>query len=121
MYSKISNKIDIDVKFLEENFLKFNEDILKFKKILKHKNFLIDSDFIESEKEFINFETNNHHMGGLYIGREKSPVDQNFRLRGFNNLYITGSGLLEKSGLSGPTLTIIALSHILGKKINLEN
>tara|TARA_X000000950_G_C13565725_1_gene517422 strand:+ start:364 stop:645 length:282 start_codon:yes stop_codon:yes gene_type:complete len=92
-----------------------------FEKILSEKNFLGNSFFIKSEKTTIDFETNNHHMGGLYIGKEKSPVDESFKLRGFNNLYITGSGLLEKSGTTGPTLTIMALSNILGKKINLES
>ena len=66
----------------------------------------------------VEFETNNHHHGGLIFGNSKNvPVDNNFLLKNFNNLYINGSSLFPSSSFYGPTFTIMALSMMLSDVI----
>tara|TARA_B100002051_G_C16695401_1_gene617842 strand:- start:185 stop:1567 length:1383 start_codon:yes stop_codon:yes gene_type:complete len=75
------------------------------------------------KKDFhINFETNNHHHGGLIFGnRLSNPVDKNLQFKSLKNLYINSSSIFPNSSVYNPTFTIIAfanrLSNFIYKKI----
>lgn len=53
-----------------------------------------------------------HHMGAtrMHVDPKQGVVDQNCRVHGINNLYISGSSVFPTSGFANPTLTIIALA-----------
>ena len=54
--------------------------------------------------------------------KKEFPVNEDFTLKDFNNLYINGSSLFPSSSIYGPTFTIIAcslmLSDIITKKLD---
>jgi len=53
-----------------------------------------------------------HHMGTTRMGDNplQSVVDRNCKVHGVDNLYIAGSSVFPTSGVSNPTLTIVALT-----------
>ena len=53
-----------------------------------------------------------HHMETTRMveDRQKGVVDENCRVHGIDNLYIAGSSVFPVSGVSNPTLTIVALA-----------
>ena len=69
----------------------------------------------------LNYETisGNHQMGGTRIGinEEDSVVDENLKIHGLNNLFVTGSSVFRTSGHSHPTFTIVQLSLRLADHI----
>ena len=75
------------------------------------------------EKDFlINFETNNHHHGGLTFGNSSTnPVNKNLQFKTLKNLYVNGSSIFPNSSIYNPTFTIIAfanrLSNFIYKKV----
>jgi len=113
-YTKQDFKMNINT-FIDRKNLDYIKKVSKsFSTLLKNKK---NFKFIEKNNKIL-FETNNHHHGGLCFGNEKNfPVDKNFRLKGFKNLYICGSSLFPSSSCYGPTLTIMALSRLLADKI----
>ena len=58
-------------------------------------------------------------MGGTRIGinEEDSVVDENLKIHGLNNLFVTGSSVFRTSGHSHPTFTIVQLSLRLADHI----
>lgn len=53
-----------------------------------------------------------HHMGGNRMSRSSNDgvVDENLKMHGMKNLYITGSSVFPTGGYSNPTYTILALT-----------
>ena len=53
-----------------------------------------------------------HHIGTtrMSVNPKLGVVDEHCQVHGINNLYVAGSSVFPTSGLSNPTLTIIALS-----------
>ena len=67
----------------------------------------------------LNLETNQHHHGGMFFGRESSHVvDHNLQFKDLKNLFINGSAVFPSSSVYNPTLTIIALSKRLSSYIS---
>ena len=60
-----------------------------------------------------------HHMGTTRMQRDPSMgvVDENCRVHGVTNLYVTGSSVFPTSGTFNPTLTIVALALRLADHI----
>lgn len=60
-----------------------------------------------------------HHMGTTRMSTNPrlGVVDEHCQVHGISNLYIAGSSVFPTSGLSNPTLTIIALSIRLGDRL----
>lgn len=60
-----------------------------------------------------------HHMGTtrMHPNPRLGVVDEHCQVHGISNLYIAGSSVFPTSGLSNPTLTIIALSIRLGDRL----
>lgn len=60
-----------------------------------------------------------HHMGTTRMSTNPrlGVVDEHCQVHGIHNLYIAGSSVFPTSGLSNPTLTIIALSIRLGDRL----
>lgn len=66
----------------------------------------------------INFETNNHHHGGIIFGgKNNCPADKNFKIKFLKNVFVLGACIFPSSGIYGPTFTIIALAEMLAEKI----
>jgi len=57
---------------------------------------------------------NGHHIGTTRMSASTAPtegvVDQNLKLHGVDNMYVAGSSVFPSTGVSNPTMTIIALS-----------
>ena len=53
-----------------------------------------------------------HHMGTTRMSTNPSQgvVNENCQVHGISNLYVAGSSVFPTSGLSNPTLTLIALA-----------
>ena len=60
-----------------------------------------------------------HHMGTtrMSINPRQGVVNEHCQVHGVNNLYVAGSSVFPTSGLSNPTLTIIALALRLADQI----
>jgi choline dehydrogenase-like flavoprotein len=65
---------------------------------------------------------NEHHMGTTRMHNDPTlgVVEENCRVHGIANLYVTGSSVFPTSGANNPTLTIVALAlrladHLKGK------
>ena len=57
-----------------------------------------------------------HHMGTtrMHVASPLGVVDENSRVHGTSNLYVTGSSVFPSGGYANPTLTIVALAARLG-------
>ncbi|WP_405432286.1 GMC oxidoreductase [Micromonospora sp. NBC_00617] len=59
-----------------------------------------------------------HEGSTLWIGPgHDDPVDLNYRLRGTDNVYVTGGALWPTAGSWNPTLTMVALAQDLGARL----
>lgn len=60
-----------------------------------------------------------HHIGTTRMSNNprEGVVDEHCRVHDISNLYITGSSVFPTSGLSNPTLTIVAMALRLGDRI----
>jgi len=59
-----------------------------------------------------------HLMGTLNMSKgPKGVVDENFRLKGTQNVYVAGSSLFPRCGANNPTVTIVALGLMLAEKL----
>ncbi len=65
---------------------------------------------------------NHHQMGTTKMGRDarSSVVNSDCRVHSINNLYVAGSSVFPTSGVSNPTLTIVAMSLRLAKHLEWE-
>jgi len=61
-------------------------------------------------------EAGKHHMGTtrMHVAPRQGVVDENGRVHGTSNLFITGSSVFPSGGYANPTLTIVALAARLG-------
>jgi choline dehydrogenase-like flavoprotein len=57
-------------------------------------------------------EAGKHHMGTtrMHVAPRHGVVDQNSRVHGTSNLFVTGSSVFPSGGYANPTLTIVALA-----------
>jgi choline dehydrogenase-like flavoprotein len=53
-----------------------------------------------------------HHMGAtrMHVDRKQGVVDENCRVHGIANLFVSGSSVFPTVGFANPTLTIVALA-----------
>ncbi|MCZ6853596.1 MAG: GMC family oxidoreductase [Gammaproteobacteria bacterium] len=60
-----------------------------------------------------------HHMGTtrMHLDPQYGVVDENSRVHGTWNLFVTGSSIFPSGGYANPTLTIVALATRLGDHI----
>lgn len=59
-----------------------------------------------------------HESSTLHIGEDdNAPVDLDYKLRGADNVYVTGGGLWPKGGSWNPTMTMVALAFDLADKL----
>ncbi|HET6578891.1 MAG TPA: GMC family oxidoreductase [Gemmatimonadales bacterium] len=61
-------------------------------------------------------EAGKHHMGTtrMHVAARQGVVDENGRVHGTANLFVTGSSVFPSGGYANPTLTIVALAVRLG-------
>ena len=62
-----------------------------------------------------------HEGSTLWIGDEtsgESPAEMNYRLRGVDNVYVTGGALWPASGSWNPTVTMVALAQDLADQLS---
>jgi choline dehydrogenase-like flavoprotein len=65
-------------------------------------------------------EVGKHHMGTtrMDVAPEQGVVDENSRVHGTINLFVTGSSVFPSGGYANPTLTIVALAVRLGEHLS---
>lgn len=63
-----------------------------------------------------------HHMGSTRMGNDArtSVVDANLRVHGARNVWIAGASVFPTSGCANPTMTIVALSIRLARRLQVE-
>lgn len=62
-----------------------------------------------------------HEGSTLHIGQaDDAPVDLDYRLRGVQNVYVTGGGLWPTGGSWNPTMTMVALTQDLAENLTPE-
>jgi hypothetical protein len=59
-----------------------------------------------------------HEGTVLPIGEEATPVGIDYRLRGVDNVYVTGGGLWPTGGSWNPTMTMVALAQDLADSLS---
>ncbi|GFE69591.1 GMC oxidoreductase [Chroococcus sp. FPU101] len=66
----------------------------------------------ESDEIWSKVQGSYHHMGTtrMSLNPKQGVVDENCLVHGISNLYVAGSSVFPTSGLSNPTLTIVALA-----------
>ena len=101
--------------FFSKNNLNLVNEIKNFYIRNLSKTKIFNSNF-KFKKNLINYETNNHHHGGILFGNHNArPVDKFLRVKFLKNLYVLSSAVFPSSGIYGPTFTIIALAKRLAK------
>jgi choline dehydrogenase-like flavoprotein len=67
-------------------------------------------------------EAGKHHMGTtrMHAAPELGVVDENSRVHGTSNLFVTGSSVFPSGGYANPTLTIVALAIRLGDHLSAD-
>jgi choline dehydrogenase-like flavoprotein len=82
-------------------------------------------DLSEDEALWQDLRGSYHHMGTTRMSTnpKQGVVDENCQVYGMGNLYVAGSSVFPTSGLSNPTLTIIALAlrladHLKAGQVN---
>jgi choline dehydrogenase-like flavoprotein len=65
-------------------------------------------------------EPGKHHMGTtrMHLDSRQGVVDQNSRVHGTSNLFVTGSSVFPSGGYANPALTIVALAVRLGDHLS---
>ncbi|HWZ45143.1 MAG TPA: GMC family oxidoreductase [Candidatus Saccharimonadales bacterium] len=67
---------------------------------------------------------NGHHIGTTRMSASTAPaegvVDQDLKIHGVNNMYVAGSSVFPSTGISNPTMTIIALSIRLAEHLQAQ-
>jgi len=131
-FIELADKINNKRKIMFNIFTSFSDKNLNFakkeyNKYIKLLNQIEIFGYQFIKKDFlINFETNNHHHGGLIFGNSSTnPVNKNLQFKTLKNLYINGSSIFPNSSVYNPTFTIIAfanrLSNFIHKKIKIRN
>lgn len=70
------------------------------------------------QKHYLNAFGTHHLVGMLGMGNgPRAVVDENFRLKGAENVYVAGSSLFPRCGSRNPTVTVVALSLMLGEQL----
>jgi hypothetical protein len=121
----LSDKLDENHKSKINIISNFNDENMQFAKqeYFKYLNFfnnikIFEHSFVQDDF-CLNLETNQHHHGGMFFGRESSHVvDHNLQFKDLKNLFINGSAVFPSSSVYNPTLTIIALSKRLSSYIS---
>ena len=64
-------------------------------------------------------EVGKHHMGTtrMHVDSRHGVVDENAKVHGVSNLFVTGSSVFPNAGYANPTLTIVALAIKLGDQL----
>jgi choline dehydrogenase-like flavoprotein len=67
-------------------------------------------------------EDGKHHMGAtrMHVAPRHGVVDENGRVHGTSNLFVTGSSVFPSGGYANPTLTIVALASRLADHLKRE-
>ena len=94
---------ELDQKTYETNTKLFNESSGAYDNIIS----------FPSWKDVSNqWTVNGHHIGTTRMSESSSGgvVDANLKIHGMDNMYVAGSSVFPSTGVSNPTMTIIALS-----------
>lgn len=107
-----------------ENLKSLLEDIQNLFKESNETSLILNKELINDEASMIEYLNSNifgigHHMGTTRMGRDKkdSVCDLDFKLHGVNNLHLNSTSVFPSGGIANPTLTLIALSSMLAKRI----
>ena len=107
-----------------ENFKTLIESIQDLFKEHNETKVTLNKELIKGESSMIEYLNKNifgigHHMGTTKMGinKKNSVCDLDFKLNGVSNLYLNSSSVFPTAGIANPTLTLVALSSMLAKRI----
>lgn len=73
-------------------------------------------------KHYMHWFGTHHLVGTLGMGTgDRAVVNPDFRLKGTDNVYVTGSSIFPRCGSRNPTLTVVALSLMLAEQLNAQS
>jgi choline dehydrogenase-like flavoprotein len=106
---------DLDKKTYETNCALFNKASSNFPSIISWPPW---------ESITNQWVVNGHHLGTTKMSASSAPadgvVDQNLKVHGVDNLYVSGSSVFPSAGVSNPTMTIITLSIRLAEHVQTQ-
>lgn len=111
-------KLDWRLTSLDKHTIKRSQEIIAQE--LERCGFgKLKTELTDDEASWQNLTGSYHHMGTtrMDVNPKQGVVDKHCRVHGINNLYVAGSSVFPTSGLSNPTLTIIALALRLADRI----
>ena len=116
-FAKINYKSSIDAKKSAKNLVE--KLAIFFRKNDLGRVALTDE--LHQLKEFENL-GNYHHLGGTRIGNnpKNSIVDNNLKVHGIDNLYMSGSSTFNRGTYKNPTFSIIQLSLKLADDLKIK-
>lgn len=107
-----------------ENFKCLLRDIEKVFKDNSETKIILNKELINGESSMLEYLNKNlfgigHHMGTTRMGIDGSNAVCNldFQLNEVKNLYLNSTSVFPSGGIANPTLTLIALSSMLAKRI----
>lgn len=125
-YMEIPSEIDMYVRKNWRGKLVLNDDnywqmVPKYDRIVAQIKQKLTAAGITIHSSFPEYKTSygDDHIGGtLNMAKgDKGIVDADFRLKGTENVYISGAAVFPRPGGQNPTLTVTALGLMLGEKL----
>lgn len=120
-------KILLNWQLQKKDIENFKTLIVSIQDLFKEHNetkVTLNKELIKGESSMLEYLNRNifgigHHMGTTKMGINKnnSVCDLDFKLNGVSNLYLNSSSVFPTAGIANPTLTLVALSSMLAKRI----
>lgn len=111
-----NGKLNLDWKVDALDFKLYSDYLKRYTSFMISKNYIDDPKLAWEALSGIAVPTvatgGAHHMGTVaYSADGRGLVDENFKLLGFENIYIVGTSSFPSSGFENPTVAAMATSH----------
>ena len=114
--SYVEDTLAVDMSGYHQNKVRYNQIIADINTKLKSLGAIPIKG--AEQKHYLNAAGTHHLVGTLGMGNgTKSVVSPDFRLKGTDNVFVAGSALFPRCGSRNPTVTVVALSLMLGEQL----
>ncbi|MEA8593011.1 GMC oxidoreductase [Pseudomonas aeruginosa] len=114
--SYADGKLNVDMSGYHQNKVRYNQIIADINAKLKSLG-AIPLPGAE-QKHYLNAAGTHHLVGMLGMGSgPRAVVSPDFKLKGTDNVFVAGSALFPRCGSRNPTVTVVALSLMLGEQL----
>lgn len=111
----LSDRRDINLLI---SALKFSINLLKTEPLSGYIDEIIDLEAIESSPE--RYITENIYSGHHLIGGVGNIIDENFAVKGVNNLYVCDASIFEGYAASNIHSSVVLMADLFSKRFNLQ-